>query len=146
MGATTFNDIGFGSTVEDAFARLKDQAFWECGHGGYTGTIAEKPGFVEFTLPPRWTFEKFVATVNEASIMWFEENSSQARRRDAAGRLLVERFGQLKAERLVTIYRDKWGPAVAVKLGPTETKNLLDRYDAVVRGTKVYGFCGLASC
>jgi len=33
------------------FKRLQDEAEWEYGHGGYTGTIAEKGGVSIFYLP-----------------------------------------------------------------------------------------------
>lgn len=48
MGAERFEDIGTGETAEEAFRLLVDEAGWENGHGGYTGTIAEKDGFVLF--------------------------------------------------------------------------------------------------
>lgn len=45
MGGTTFETIGKGTDAKAVFASLRDQAQDEDGHGGYTGTIAEKPGF-----------------------------------------------------------------------------------------------------
>ena len=51
MGANTFLDTAVGTSAREAFDRLTDQARYEYGHGGYTGTIAEKHGFREFTLP-----------------------------------------------------------------------------------------------
>lgn len=48
MGAERFEDIGTGETAEEAFRLLVDASAWENGHGGYTGTIAEKDGFVLF--------------------------------------------------------------------------------------------------
>jgi hypothetical protein len=34
------------ASVEEAFRHAQDNARYMYGHGGYTGTIAEKPGFV----------------------------------------------------------------------------------------------------
>ena len=45
MGATTFCNIGKGKTAQDAFSNLVSYARHENGHGGYTGTIAEKSTF-----------------------------------------------------------------------------------------------------
>lgn len=45
MGASTFFDEGKGATPQEAFQALVEEAQWESGHGGYTGTIAEKDGF-----------------------------------------------------------------------------------------------------
>lgn len=45
MGGTTFYVTGEGASAEEAFAALVEQAQYEHGHGGYTGTIAEKDSF-----------------------------------------------------------------------------------------------------
>lgn len=46
MGASTFMNFSEQKTAMDAFKTLRDQAAWESGHGGYTGTIAEKSEFI----------------------------------------------------------------------------------------------------
>jgi hypothetical protein len=46
MGAQSFEVYAKGKTAREAFAKARDEAQWECGHGGYTGTIAEKGTFV----------------------------------------------------------------------------------------------------
>ncbi|WP_432158563.1 hypothetical protein [Streptomyces sp. bgisy153] len=46
MGAYDFITPGSGQDVENAFLDAKEDAAWEFGHGGYTGTIAEKSDFV----------------------------------------------------------------------------------------------------
>ena len=38
MGASTFFDIGKGETAKKAFASLVEQALYEYGHSGYSGT------------------------------------------------------------------------------------------------------------
>lgn len=45
MGATTFATEATGDTIEQAFRAAKDYAGYMHGHGGYTGTIAEKYDF-----------------------------------------------------------------------------------------------------
>jgi len=45
MGATTFTHFQPGQNAGAAFAEAVGQALYNHGHDGYTGTIAEKPGF-----------------------------------------------------------------------------------------------------
>jgi hypothetical protein len=52
MGAESFETIAKGRTAKEAFDTAKAEARHWHGHGGYTGTIAEKPGFRSIT-PPR---------------------------------------------------------------------------------------------
>jgi len=45
MGSATFETLVFVSRTtsdRDAFEMARDRAAYECGHGGYSGTIAEK--------------------------------------------------------------------------------------------------------
>ncbi|WP_345638637.1 hypothetical protein [Rugosimonospora acidiphila] len=49
MGADTFEVYSDGRDVHDAFRTAVDAVAWEHGHGGYTGTIAEKSEFVIIT-------------------------------------------------------------------------------------------------
>lgn len=45
MGASEFTSSATGKTAQEAFGKAIDEARYESGHGGYTGTIAEKSGF-----------------------------------------------------------------------------------------------------
>lgn len=51
MGGETFYTRSKGKTARDAFNAAKSEAQHECGHGGYTGTIAEKPDFEMIEIP-----------------------------------------------------------------------------------------------
>ena len=51
MGAETFVSRARGKTAAKAFNAAVDQARYEYGHGGYTGTIAEKDSFTMIPLP-----------------------------------------------------------------------------------------------
>lgn len=51
MGATNFETTATGKTAREAFLNAVNDAHYWHGHGGYTGTIAEKPGFIEFSVP-----------------------------------------------------------------------------------------------
>ena len=54
MGASTFEDYGYGKTPEQAFNSAVADAQYENGHGGYTGTLAEKHDFVVIPVPSEW--------------------------------------------------------------------------------------------
>lgn len=45
MGAQDFMTIASGQTAREAFRRAVEDARYESGHGGYTGTIAEKDSY-----------------------------------------------------------------------------------------------------
>ncbi|RLI66821.1 MAG: hypothetical protein DRO67_00160 [Candidatus Asgardarchaeum californiense] len=45
MGAMEFESIAKGSTAKEAFQNAREEAFYDYGHSGYTGTIAEKNTF-----------------------------------------------------------------------------------------------------
>ena len=51
MGANTFYTEADGATAQEAFSKAVDDAAWENGHGGYTGTIAEKDSFTMIEIP-----------------------------------------------------------------------------------------------
>jgi hypothetical protein len=46
MGAAEFTVTASGKTAQEAFSNAIEEAHWESGHGGYSGTIAEKGSFV----------------------------------------------------------------------------------------------------
>jgi hypothetical protein len=65
MGACDFSQVGVGKTAQEAFSRAHELAQWEHGHGGYSGTLAEKGSFVLFKIPPRLSFDKLERWVSE---------------------------------------------------------------------------------
>ncbi len=53
MGASEFITTSSGKTPKEAFIKaVREAAFWY-GHGGYTGTIAEKDGFLMIDPPKK---------------------------------------------------------------------------------------------
>lgn len=103
MGANEFLVVVQGHTMDEAFQEAVRSAQWEHGHGGYSGTIAEKSGYVDFgelpvgVLPSElrdriWDYEE--------GLDWDTEKSSY----DGP-------HAQLLAK-IHVVYRDKWGPAV----------------------------------
>lgn len=55
MGANTFMNIVEGKNAAAAFSAIQRAARYDNGHGGYSGTIAEKNDFVVITIPKTWT-------------------------------------------------------------------------------------------
>ena len=51
MGATTFCNRQAGSTAQQAFKAAREEALYDHGHSGYSGTIAEKSKFVMISVP-----------------------------------------------------------------------------------------------
>jgi hypothetical protein len=98
MGADTFMNVAKGHSAQAAFDTAVSDARYECGHGGYTGTIAEKGGFVMIRPP-------------------FTQNSDAERNevvklyRDYADKLIEDADPRID---------DKWGPAGCIDLGEGE--------------------------
>jgi hypothetical protein len=55
MGANSFFETSSTIDLNEAFAEVREHAQWEHGHGGYTGTIAEKDSVTKIAdhLPDR---------------------------------------------------------------------------------------------
>lgn len=51
MGAESFFHRARGATAKEAFRNAVNQAAYNHGHSGYTGTIAEKSSFVMIAVP-----------------------------------------------------------------------------------------------
>lgn len=51
MGANTFMTEAQGKNAQEAFNNAVEQARYDYGHAGYTGSIAEKNSFVVIPLP-----------------------------------------------------------------------------------------------
>lgn len=85
MGATTFMTTGRGNNPDHAFELATSEALYEHGHGGYTGTIAEKNSFV----------------VTDPQIFPTRDAA-----KDHANQLINDDDPRI---------RDKWGPAGAVR-------------------------------
>lgn len=47
MGAAEFVTEASGKTMQEAWDTAKEKALYDHGHAGYSGTIAEKPGFID---------------------------------------------------------------------------------------------------
>jgi hypothetical protein len=99
MGAETFTTMGKGATAQEAFRSASEQARYDYGHAGYTGTLAEKGDFVLIPVPS--------GIVDET-----------------AERKEVRRFYVRYADSLIESgdprIDDKWGPAGCIDMGEGE--------------------------
>lgn len=90
MGATTFREFQAGSDVKDAFSEAVSDARYMSGAGGYSGTLAEKGSYVVITT---------------------ERRLGPHAADDLARRLIAGGDPRIA---------DKWGPAGAIAVYPSE--------------------------
>lgn len=104
MGAQEFTTVGRGKTAQEAFDAAVHAAQWEHGHGGYSGTIAEKHEFEEVVLPEGVPIQKFIDAAMIAGYDEAEPVPEELKPHEA----LVRKAGK--------IADDKWGPACAIRV------------------------------
>lgn len=104
MGGMSFDCYGEGATVKAAYNNAVNNAYYDYGHAGYTGTIAEKDGFVLFELPSPGVSADAVA---DAAMEAYSDVS----------RLTHLGYDETTATKIRDVYGDKWGPAVALPYG-----------------------------
>jgi len=131
MGAEAFQTSTKAESFREAVDKATADALYWHGHGGYTGTIAEKDGAVEYEIPwdaldvdektPSWDAINVIEQACMGQLPYGSEKDQQL----AAA--LVEAMG-LEFIKMAKTYDEKWGPAVGFKMPNGE-----------------YGFCGWAS-
>jgi hypothetical protein len=97
MGAEVFYNKAKGNNANDVFKQESEHACYEHGHGGYTGTIAEKNGYTMSRKPKDIGADEWIEMVEDFD----EDDTSQ------------EHYTALKSD--FEIYDDKWGDALCVK-------------------------------
>lgn len=65
MGAEEFNVISSGKNAQEAFNKAVEQAQYDYGHRGYTGTIAEKDSFIMIKPDPGQTIDDLMELVDD---------------------------------------------------------------------------------
>lgn len=119
MGATTFSTISNGTTASKAFWEAVEQANYNHGHSGYTGTIAEKNSFKMIPMPDRVPYK---TDLTDAS--GYKDNLRKAQE-------IAEDMFDRDDERI----SDKWGDAGCIEICDSH----------VALGKKSYLFFGWAS-
>ena len=117
MGADQFSSVGIGATAKEAFISAVNDARCEHGHGGYTGTIAEKDSYLIVVVPEGVAPDTWVDTIND-STLFAGGDTEEKRRARVAAHLGQHDSDELYAEavRLERQVLDKWGPAGAIRL------------------------------
>lgn len=135
MGAAQFRNWATGKTPQEAFSTAVNDARYESGHGGYSGTIAEKHSFHLFTPPPG------VAALDFARWVIKSEPSSSGLSKEVPAQYARQ---VLQA---AEISDDKYGPAAAVEIKGEELEALKktgrQRYP-IPEGHRVFYFFGWA--
>lgn len=98
MGGEAFRDTVTGKTAQAAFDATREQALYDFGHAGYTGTIGEKTEFVVCECPEGMAVGVFVRLIESYKPDLAMLSGDQAEAVKTA----------------MKVFNDKWGPAVCV--------------------------------
>jgi len=151
MGAANFRNIEVATDAKTAFSRARENAQWEFGHGGYTGTIAEKYDFVycgKLGYNDDGKVENFIHDVLDASYEKWDDKTKSWRVDPKAKEKAIERIPERLRKQVLKaapIYDDKWGPAVCFKLTGKRAKEWKERFGRKGTHDSVYLFTGMAS-
>ena len=134
MGADTFVVVAYGRTADEAFGEAVRSAQYESGHGGYTGTIAEKHDFVVIPGNGREAIELAKRRIEQSKRRLKEARAKKDRWEVEDARAELVRLREFKktlrirmkagdlAHALIELQDpridDKWGPAGCVDLTP----------------------------
>lgn len=69
MGAEYFSCRAEGKNAREAFKAAQEQAWYDHGHSGYSGTIAEKPGFTLVERLPGESVEKAMDRLDDSNLV-----------------------------------------------------------------------------
>lgn len=106
MGASDFMAEGRGKTATEAFRAAVDQAAYEYGHGGYSGSIAEKRNFVMIKDTPEQVAARYAKELEAYPRILKQLQNGDVR---AVAEALIELFDKR--------IEDKWGPAGCIDMG-----------------------------
>jgi len=118
MGATNYTTVARDKNAKEAFESAVENAQWNHGHGGYTGTIAEKNSFVLFQRPKGVRLTTVKKVIHDMAASWDEKEITK----------LEKKYPKFPIRQMVRVWDDKWGPSACIELKP-----------------KVYIFFGMAS-
>jgi len=120
MGASDFHSsttVREGTqTASEAFEALHASACYDYGHAGYSGTLAEKHGFVTYPVKPDVTVYGLITALENATYWGHDlkpdaDSPNDPTPMDVLQKMLVY---PSEAEHIIEHYNDKWGPAVHV--------------------------------
>lgn len=131
MGAHSFQQDALGRDVGAAYVTAVSEAEYDYGHDPYNGTISTTRGFALVERPPscRLSTERLIDLVWQAHLG--EEKKVPIRLRGWA----IQTARQI----------EKWGPALALELTPTEARELRRRWRRSGTRDRAFVFFGLAA-
>jgi hypothetical protein len=107
MGAEAFQTGAHGKTMDEAFNTAVNDAAYDYGHAGYTGTIAEKQGYYLIGVPQGFNHDDMIEGMERAAYGDFITPAWEA---------FIKTQGAQEAERAASIYNDKWGQCIAMRM------------------------------
>lgn len=116
MGAEVFEVESGGKDLNEAFTRAVDNATYDWGHSGYTGTIAEKPGVYLIPTPAGVLAREVKRTVEDAQGFDYKEDWAEGEKVAEAFAQVVKWYGEDEASKIVKKSDDKWDDAIAIEL------------------------------
>ena len=129
MGAERFEAEANGKDMKEAFNHAVDEAYWNYGHAGYTGTICEKDG-AYLILNPMGMEAQDVKDMIEKAQGWDHKPTAWTTQKPEfvaaqalayadskdAFQQLVKWYGHDEAEKIVNMSDDKWDSAIAIEI------------------------------
>lgn len=148
MGAASFCNYLVGKDLDKTFMAVTREARYMDGHGGYTGTIAEKYDYINVgTMPPRLTVDRLVNLIWDYE-QWLSQKEDYERGVGGvrkSGKNPVPNHLQAFVEKVAGPYGDKWGPAVVIELDGTQKSRVKERYGRKGTQDRVWVAIGMAS-
>ena len=142
MGAENFFVIETGKTAQAAFDRAREDALYWYGHGGYTGTIAEKGSYVFCGEVGSRYIDKIEGLV--ADKVYYDGYDPRFGGRKPAKPRIPDAIAPV-VDKAVLVYNDTWGPAACVQITGSHAKEIKEAKGRKGSHDKVYAFFGWAS-
>lgn len=146
MGASPFLEILVGRDLEKEFDKAVADAQYNYGHAGYTGSIAEKGGYVNVgTLPSRLSITRLEELIYEYED-WSSANDEYNRNGGKwPGPHPVPETWRTFVEKVTPLYNDKWGPAVVFEVKGGAAAEIKRQHRREGSWDRVWVAMGLAS-
>jgi len=103
-------NVAKGKTAQVAFDKLVEQAQWEHGHGGFSGTIAEKYSIVLFPRPKGMRRATVLKAVRDLGRIGFDDDGN------AETATVQAKYPKLPIAKMFEVYDDKWGASLGIEL------------------------------
>lgn len=119
MGAEFDYGIAEGPTLDKAFTALIEQKCWEHGHGGYSGTLAEKNQVVELRVPVGIDGQRWQQLVDQLTGLVGQWRTDHGNEQESIKAELGRHY-DTAVDHAMKLDGDKWGPAYAIKVADNQ--------------------------